>query len=800
MTGSKSPPMPEVSAPADSDSKSPLMRQVSAPADSDSKDSLTPQVMAPLNLESMSPLMSQASAGVDSDAKSLRGSQTTVPVDTEESKSPPLHTPAADPSSRSEDAGRKDPAVNGDGAADVKGEDPPQPAGSLDAEGKVGGSSGVGPDQGKVGGKTAALTPARPQRLKGAEARANAVKIEEKLRNYRVISDNIWLRQQKATKQQKETRRMVCDCSLSADEMERGEQGCGADCLNRLLMIECGSRCPLGERCSNKRFGRRRYCRTEVFRTELKGYGLRALQDMPAGAFIYEYVGEVLDLREFRRRRKEYSRLRYHHQYFMALRGDTIVDATERGNDSRFINHSCDPNSETQKWTVNGELRIGFFTQRPVAAGEEITFDYQLRRYGRRAQRCFCGSAQCRGWIGRKPDEQTTEEEEEEEEEEDDEENEPEAEEGNEYCPRDAGLQRRSERAKQRRDAAQRELAVEISRLVARLFLDYHGLRLIWTWMASGPSAVEPPDAEALSLRREVLLTLAVLPIPDRTALRESRVLGAVERWALASRPSTPPTPDTDTPSDNTPPETAGPPDRDAAEIAELASQLLGAWSMLQDVFRIPKKERLQRMREHEKEADRGYQTYLEQQTRASSLHAKRGYGCSPERHKRGRESPEPAERRASKYRAFSDSGLTTQERRKLFTLEVQREEEEARRQRERLAQADEPPTEPDEPADDQRRQQEQQQELWSGHEERCALLGLDPYLTPIFDASFQYYWEPSAGAWQPYTPGDPAVPLSMAAVDLLQAQQYLEKRLPSMGIMDLLRAQVSGRWVLAEA
>ena len=60
-------------------------------------------------------------------------------------------------------------------------------------------------------------------------------------------------------------------------------------------------------------------------------------------------AGQVLDMREFRRRRKLYDRLKYNHQYFMALRGDTIVDATEKGNDSRFINHSCEPNSETQK-------------------------------------------------------------------------------------------------------------------------------------------------------------------------------------------------------------------------------------------------------------------------------------------------------------------------------------------------------------------------------------------------------------------------------------------------------------------
>lgn len=34
------------------------------------------------------------------------------------------------------------------------------------------------------------------------------------------------------------------------------------------------------------------------------------------------------------------------------------------------------------QWTVNGELRIGFFSKRQILAGEEITFDYQFQRYG----------------------------------------------------------------------------------------------------------------------------------------------------------------------------------------------------------------------------------------------------------------------------------------------------------------------------------------------------------------------------------------------------------------------------------
>lgn len=49
---------------------------------------------------------------------------------------------------------------------------------------------------------------------------------------------------------------------------------------------------------------------------------------------------------------------------------------------------------------MNGQLRIGFFAKRRVAAGEEVTFDYQFQRYGREAQQCFCGTMKCRGFIG----------------------------------------------------------------------------------------------------------------------------------------------------------------------------------------------------------------------------------------------------------------------------------------------------------------------------------------------------------------------------------------------------------------
>jgi len=62
-----------------------------------------------------------------------------------------------------------------------------------------------------------------------------------------------------------------------------------------------------------------------------------------------EYVGEVLDYRAFKSRTRRYARENCEHHYFMALSADEVIDAAKKGNVSRFINHCCDPNAETQK-------------------------------------------------------------------------------------------------------------------------------------------------------------------------------------------------------------------------------------------------------------------------------------------------------------------------------------------------------------------------------------------------------------------------------------------------------------------
>lgn len=64
------------------------------------------------------------------------------------------------------------------------------------------------------------------------------------------------------------------------------------------------------------------------------------------------------------------------------------------------MNHSCQPNCETQKWTVNGDTRVGLFALMDIPAGTELTFNYNLECVGPDKKPCMCGAPNCSGFIG----------------------------------------------------------------------------------------------------------------------------------------------------------------------------------------------------------------------------------------------------------------------------------------------------------------------------------------------------------------------------------------------------------------
>ncbi|WFD43635.1 [histone H3]-lysine(4) N-trimethyltransferase [Malassezia psittaci] len=173
----------------------------------------------------------------------------------------------------------------------------------------------------------------------------------------------------------------TCECSPRNGESYACTDLSG--CINRLTQVEClRGVCQCGKRCQNQRFQKCDYAQVDIVQTPKKGYGLRARQDLAADAFVYEYLGEVINHATFMRRMQQYKDEHIAHFYFMMLQRDEYIDATKRGAPSRFINHSCNPNCYVSKWHVGKHVRMGIFAKRDIAAGEELTFNYNVDRYG----------------------------------------------------------------------------------------------------------------------------------------------------------------------------------------------------------------------------------------------------------------------------------------------------------------------------------------------------------------------------------------------------------------------------------
>ncbi|MDT4843595.1 SET domain protein [compost metagenome] len=78
-----------------------------------------------------------------------------------------------------------------------------------------------------------------------------------------------------------------------------------------------------------------------------------------------------------------------------------MIDGNVKGNDARWINHSCEPNCEADE--VDGRVYIKAL--RNIAAGEELNYDYGLiidEPYTEKLLSefpCWCGSEMCRGTL-----------------------------------------------------------------------------------------------------------------------------------------------------------------------------------------------------------------------------------------------------------------------------------------------------------------------------------------------------------------------------------------------------------------
>ena len=108
------------------------------------------------------------------------------------------------------------------------------------------------------------------------------------------------------------------------------------------------------------------------------------MENIKAGSFVVEYVGEVITSEVAEERGKKYDAegRTYLFDLDFNLGEENIytVDAAFYGNLSHFINHSCDPNLNIFSVYINNldpnMPQLAMFARRDIKRGEQITFDY----------------------------------------------------------------------------------------------------------------------------------------------------------------------------------------------------------------------------------------------------------------------------------------------------------------------------------------------------------------------------------------------------------------------------------------
>ena len=142
-------------------------------------------------------------------------------------------------------------------------------------------------------------------------------------------------------------------------------------------------------------------------KSSIHGNGVFALEALRKGERVVEYKG-------LRRTHAEVDAddtgdVESGHTFLFTLNDDYVIDANHKGNDARWINHSCAPNCEAVIAEAEGDDRTAdkVFIEaiRDIKPGEELTYNYGITLAERHTPRlkkiweCRCGSRKCSGTM-----------------------------------------------------------------------------------------------------------------------------------------------------------------------------------------------------------------------------------------------------------------------------------------------------------------------------------------------------------------------------------------------------------------
>jgi uncharacterized protein len=138
----------------------------------------------------------------------------------------------------------------------------------------------------------------------------------------------------------------------------------------------------------------------ELRTSKIQGTGAFATRAIRKGTRIIEYLGERISWRTADKRYDD-DKMGRHHTFLFTVDDKVVIDGAVKGNNARFLNHSCDGNCEA----ITDRKRIFIEARRNIKPGEELLYDYQYERTDEHTEEderfyaCRCGSPKCRGSI-----------------------------------------------------------------------------------------------------------------------------------------------------------------------------------------------------------------------------------------------------------------------------------------------------------------------------------------------------------------------------------------------------------------
>jgi hypothetical protein len=166
----------------------------------------------------------------------------------------------------------------------------------------------------------------------------------------------------------------------------------------------------------------------ELYTKEITGTSVRALQDIAKGQILDPYLGEIYPYE--RQQMPDNSRCRYgtgdppgsSYVYTQAVserhakrkrshsestvtedldRGEVTsfaIDSAVKGNWTRYINHSCDPNTEFMEISIGSRKMPMLVAEKEIKFDEEITIFYSQQYFHNQRFPCRCEAPKCKLW------------------------------------------------------------------------------------------------------------------------------------------------------------------------------------------------------------------------------------------------------------------------------------------------------------------------------------------------------------------------------------------------------------------